>query len=120
MKYTKRISLMGLVLAFCASSLYAESNGDEAAKKLMDGNQLFISGQPAAKDLGDTRIKELTKGQHPFAVVLSCSDSRVPRNIYLIRVWAISLSSGRRAIQSTRSASAALNTASNICTHRFL
>lgn len=78
MKHTKRIFLMGLVLAFCASPLYAESNGDEAAKKLMDGNQRFVSGQPAAKDLGDTRRKELTKGQHPFAVVLSCSDSRVP------------------------------------------
>lgn len=60
------------------ASLYAGNDADEALKKLMDGNQRFVSDRPAAKNLGDTRRKELIKGQHPFAVVLSCSDSRVP------------------------------------------
>lgn len=77
----KGISLIGGTAAgliFCIASLYAGTAGDEAAKKLMNGNQRFISGQPAAKDLGNDRRKELVKGQHPFAVILSCSDSRLP------------------------------------------
>ena len=65
-------SLLGVV------SICAGNDADEALKKLMDGNQRFASDRPAAKNLGDARRKELTKGQHPFAVVLSCSDSRVP------------------------------------------
>ena len=63
---------------FLSTSLYAAAGGDAAEGKLIDGNRRFVSGRPAAKDLGDARRKELTKGQHPFAVVLSCSDSRVP------------------------------------------
>ena len=51
---------------------------DETLKKLMDGNQHFVSGQPAQKDIGSVRRTELVKGQSPSAVVLSCSDSRVP------------------------------------------
>ena len=37
-----------------------------------------MGGQPAPRDLGAARRQELAKGQHPRAVVLSCSDSRVP------------------------------------------
>ena len=45
---------------------------------LADGNTRFVGGQPAPRDLGAARRQELAKGQHPRAVVLSCSDSRVP------------------------------------------
>lgn len=78
MKGTAFIGGMAAGLIFCTAPLHAETAGDEAAKRLMNGNQRFISGQPAAKDLGDSRRKELVKGQHPFAVILSCSDSRLP------------------------------------------
>ncbi len=54
------------------------TKADETLKKLMDGNQHFVSGQPAQKDMGSVRRMELVKGQSPAAVVLSCSDSRVP------------------------------------------
>jgi len=50
----------------------------ETLSKLMNGNQHFVSGQPAQKDIGTIRRTELVKGQTPSAVVLSCSDSRVP------------------------------------------
>lgn len=58
---------------FVSVSAYA---GD-ASTKLMDGNKRFVSGELAMKSLGAERRAELTKGQHPFATILTCSDSRV-------------------------------------------
>lgn len=51
---------------------------DDALKKLIDGNARFVETKQAQKDVGNNRRTELAKGQHPFAVILSCSDSRVP------------------------------------------
>ncbi len=49
-----------------------------ALQQLRDGNVRYVEGKQAAPDRGDARRKELTKGQHPRAAILSCSDSRVP------------------------------------------
>ncbi|MDD4238930.1 MAG: carbonic anhydrase [Desulfotomaculaceae bacterium] len=46
-------------------------------QKLMAGNNRFTSGKLANKELGAGRREELLKGQSPFAVIVSCSDSRV-------------------------------------------
>lgn len=51
---------------------------DEALKKLMDGNARFMKDDKEYVNWGEVRRKELAKGQKPFAVILSCSDSRVP------------------------------------------
>lgn len=50
---------------------------DAALQRLMEGNQRFSSGRIEQKDLVNRRM-DLIKGQAPSAVVLSCSDSRVP------------------------------------------
>lgn len=47
-------------------------------ENLMEGNKRFIAGHPVHPDETLARIRELKKGQNPFAVVMSCSDSRVP------------------------------------------
>jgi len=58
------------------------SSADEAKKLLIDGNIRYVKNQPVNKDLGNSRRNELAnKGQHPFAVIVSCSDSRVPPEI---------------------------------------
>jgi Carbonic anhydrase len=55
------------------------SSPEAALQLLIEGNQRFASGSPLSKDLSSTRRKDLRKnGQHPFAVIVSCSDSRVP------------------------------------------
>jgi carbonic anhydrase len=46
----------------------------------MEGNARFVKGQRRPANYVKER-KELAAGQHPFAIVLSCSDSRVPPEI---------------------------------------
>jgi carbonic anhydrase len=55
-----------------------QSNSIEPLDKLKEGNARFVSGQPVHPDETLTRIRELKKGQSPFATVVSCSDSRLP------------------------------------------
>jgi len=51
----------------------------EALQRLRDGNERFISGVRSLDTLmSGTRRSELVAGQEPFAVILGCSDSRVP------------------------------------------
>jgi carbonic anhydrase len=52
-------------------------SADEAWRKLEEGNQRFASGHGRAVADYTARRAELTKSQHPFAVIVSCSDSRV-------------------------------------------
>lgn len=47
-------------------------------EKLLEGNTRFAAAHPLHPDESRQRIGEIAKGQHPFAVVISCSDSRVP------------------------------------------
>jgi len=54
---------------------------DAAFKKLMDGNRRYIQQKRTFPDQSRSRILELAKGQHPFAIVLGCSDSRVAPEI---------------------------------------
>jgi carbonic anhydrase len=48
-----------------------------ALQRLKDGNKRFAEDKPASKDVGSKRRAELAEKQAPFAIVLTCSDSRV-------------------------------------------
>ncbi|MDR2877506.1 MAG: carbonic anhydrase [Chromatiales bacterium] len=52
----------------------------EALERLREGNLRFVAGLKEAP-IGQTRRRALTDGQKPFAVILGCSDSRVPAEI---------------------------------------
>lgn len=51
----------------------------EALEKLREGNARFAGGQlSGAAFASEARREQLTAGQEPFAIILGCSDSRVP------------------------------------------
>ncbi|ANF81324.1 carbonic anhydrase [Acinetobacter sp. NCu2D-2] len=51
----------------------------EALERLKQGNQRFVNGQMAhVKMLSHQERAEMAESQEPFAIVLGCSDSRVP------------------------------------------
>jgi carbonic anhydrase len=54
----------------------------EALQRLREGNRRFVSneGAPGAYPTR-ARLAELAKSQRPFAIILGCSDSRVPAEI---------------------------------------
>ena len=58
---------------------------NQALKLLLEGNQRFVAGQLEHPNQTPDRRAEVAKGQHPFASVLACSDSRTPPEIIFDR-----------------------------------
>jgi len=86
MKRLKRNAIQTVTyfcLAFAASSMAGESGGigaDDALSRLLNGDKRFVAGkseEPHGAALIERR-HALSKDQKPFAVIVSCSDSRVP------------------------------------------
>lgn len=59
-----------------ASAASKQAVADETWARLMEGNHRFIAGHSQAHDVVALR-RQLATGQHPKAIVLACSDSRV-------------------------------------------
>ena len=54
----------------------------EALARLRDGNRRFVSEAPnGGSPSSQTRRREVAAAQEPFAIILGCSDSRVPAEI---------------------------------------
>ena len=54
----------------------------EALERLRNGNRRFVSNVRSHDSLsGEARRAEVATGQEPFAIILGCSDSRVPAEI---------------------------------------
>jgi len=72
-------------VAFAAGLAFANSNSgqsvspDEALQKLMDGNKRYVENKLTNAAMSDSATRtSLSKSQKPYAIILSCSDSRVP------------------------------------------
>ncbi|HBA73327.1 MAG: carbonic anhydrase [Geobacteraceae bacterium GWC2_55_20] len=83
----KIAAVFGMV-AVAAGIAFASSHGgagvtpDEALQKLMDGNKRYVGNQMTGAKLSDSAARaSLAKSQKPYAIVLTCSDSRVPPEI---------------------------------------
>jgi len=81
-----RTALAVLAASLFVPALWAQHHeagvpADEALQRLKDGNARYVAGHLSHPDESTDRRTELTQGQHPFAVIVGCSDSRVPPEI---------------------------------------
>lgn len=61
-------------------------NADKALQLLIEGNKRYIEGTADGAEITiKTRRQGIDDGQNPFAVVLGCSDSRVPAELVFNR-----------------------------------
>ncbi|MGE4558151.1 MAG: carbonic anhydrase [Desulfovibrionaceae bacterium] len=58
-----------------------QKSGAEALAMLKEGNARFVAGKAVHPRAASDRLAATASGQHPFATVLTCSDSRVPPEI---------------------------------------
>src|SRR5690349_8452085 len=57
-------------------------SADAALDRLREGNRRFVSeSRNGGAHAGESRRRELAAGQNPFAIILGCSDSRVPAEL---------------------------------------
>jgi carbonic anhydrase len=69
-------------LAFANSGSGPSVSPDEALQKLMDGNKHYVENKLTNAALSDSATRtSLARSQKPYAIILSCSDSRVPPEI---------------------------------------
>ena len=54
---------------------------NEALRRLREGNRRFVHDRTGDAATSPSRRRELVDSQEPFAIVLGCSDSRVPAEI---------------------------------------
>jgi carbonic anhydrase len=54
---------------------------DEALRELLAGNERFASGRPSSPRRTLADFRQLAEAQHPFAMIISCADSRVAPEI---------------------------------------
>ena len=58
---------------------------DVALTKLPEGNARYIAMQDVDPNLSTERLLAVSKGQHPFAAIMGCVDSRVPPELVFDR-----------------------------------
>lgn len=88
---TSAFAAGGFVLGYATNNLVlsqtlppsgpAATTPDEALNNLMAGNARYVQGAPIHPNQSAERQAEVAEGQHPWAAVLGCMDSRVPPEI---------------------------------------
>jgi carbonic anhydrase len=73
-------AFLGVLLAD-KPSLDHQVSAQNALRRLKQGNARYVAHRLKHPDQSAHRMHEIEEGQHPFATVLGCSDSRVPPEI---------------------------------------
>jgi carbonic anhydrase len=94
MRMASRMATASVVIWLCGNLIVGVSrateeraaiSGPQALQLLKEGNDRYAADRSEHKDVSQKRRLELVKGQHPFAVVLTCADSRVPPELIFDR-----------------------------------
>lgn len=91
----KKPLILFSLLVFCmschqspATRVPANSPAETTLQRLLKGNERFSFFTPTHPDEDKQRLKDAANEQHPFAVVVCCSDSRVsPELIFDERMY---------------------------------
>ena len=75
---TNRVSVPPTLTIVTETPRRPIDNPDMALQELQEGNQRFVNGQMQHRGQTPQRRHQLAQFQQPFAVILACSDSRVP------------------------------------------
>ena len=86
MKLWRNCAVVLTLLMFAAVCARAASEGagvtpDQALAKLKEGNRRYLFSKMSHPLDTENRRIEVANGQHPYAVILGCADSRVPPDI---------------------------------------
>jgi carbonic anhydrase len=77
-----KYSLATIVFCFSCSMDWKDSKIEQPPiERLIDGNKRYVNSDLTHPHQSRARLKEISDAQNPFAVVVSCSDSRVPPEI---------------------------------------
>jgi carbonic anhydrase len=77
----KTFTILVAILALLVVPALASEPGAGGLSKLKTGNARFVANPATALPIDAGRRAALVAGQSPFAMVLSCADSRVPPEI---------------------------------------
>jgi carbonic anhydrase len=81
-RFCNKVALFAFfVLASHTPSLICADDPSSAYQRLIEGNKRYIEQKLVRPNQTEATRELLTKGQDPFAVIISCSDSRVPPEI---------------------------------------
>ncbi|MBC7388930.1 MAG: carbonic anhydrase [Opitutaceae bacterium] len=75
------VYLFGILIPLSGICQNSVLNPEEGLKKLKEGNERFVNGTSLKPNQDIKRIKQVALGQNPFAIIVGCSDSRVPNEI---------------------------------------
>jgi carbonic anhydrase len=75
------LMLFSFVITGMATDGKSGITAEQAMKKLVEGNARFVSNQVTHPNQAAERRAEVVSGQHPFAIIVGCSDSRVPPEV---------------------------------------
>ncbi|HZS48499.1 MAG TPA: carbonic anhydrase [Blastocatellia bacterium] len=73
-----------LLFAICFIALPKDTTNltaDQALQKLLQGNKRYMKGAFLHPDQAPANRIDVAKNQNPFAIILGCSDSRVPPEV---------------------------------------
>jgi len=84
LNWTRTAVLTGLLISSTAMAYEVEegkiTTPDEAIAALKAGNERFVTGNMVKQDFAK-QVEQTSGGQHPYAAILSCLDSRIPTEI---------------------------------------